>query len=162
LLISRRARLSLRAVALIYLFVLLLAPVAVVFFKTFEHGFAVAWGYMTTPAAISALSLSLLMAAIAVPLNTIFGIGAALIIVRRPGRAARVLDALIDLPFLVSPVLVGLTLTLVYGIRLVRDLVLRPGHRHHLCGSRHGPGHGVRLAVVRRARGRAGVERDRR
>lgn len=62
---------------------------------------------MTTPAAISALLLSLLMAAIAVPLNTIFGIGAALIIVRRPGRAARVLDALIDLPFLVSPVVVG-------------------------------------------------------
>ena len=116
MLTSRRARLSLRAIALLYLFVLLLAPVAVVFFKTFEHGFGVAWGYMTTPAAISALSLSLLMAAIAVPLNTVFGIGAALIIVRRRGRAARILDALIDLPFLVSPVVVGLALTLVYGI----------------------------------------------
>lgn len=116
MLISRRARLSLRGVALLYLFVLLLAPVAVVFFKTFEHGISVAWGYMTTPAAVSALSLSLLMAAIAVPLNTVFGIGAALLIVRRRGRAARVLDALIDLPFLVSPVVVGLALTLVYGI----------------------------------------------
>jgi sulfate transport system permease protein len=71
---------------------------------------------MTTPAAISALSLSLLMAAIAVPLNTVFGVACALVLVRRRGRAAAVLDALIDLPFLVSPVVVGLALTLVYGI----------------------------------------------
>ena len=71
---------------------------------------------MTTPAAISALWLSLLMAVIAVPLNTIFGVGAALVLARRRGRAAALLDALIDLPFLVSPVIVGLALTLVYGI----------------------------------------------
>lgn len=96
---SRRARLLLRAVALLYLFVLLLLPVAVVFGKTFEHGFGVAWTYMTTPAAISALSLSLLMAAIAVPLNTIFGVGAALVIARRRGRAARLLDAVVDCRF---------------------------------------------------------------
>ena len=113
---SRRTRLPLRAVALLYLLLLLLLPVGVVFVKTFEHGFGVAWGYMTTPAAVSALMLSLLMAVIAVPLNTVFGIGAALVIVRRRGRAARLLDALIDLPFLVSPVVVGLALTLVYGI----------------------------------------------
>jgi sulfate transport system permease protein len=103
-------------VALLYLLVLLLLPVGVVFFKTFEHGFSVAWGWMTTPAAISALWLSLLMAVIAVPLNTIFGIVAALVIVRRRGRMAAILDSLIDLPFLVSPVIVGLALTLVYGI----------------------------------------------
>jgi sulfate/thiosulfate transport system permease protein len=103
-------------VALLYLLVLLLLPVGVVFFKTFEHGFSVAWSWMTTPAAISALWLSLLMAVIAVPLNTIFGIVAALVIVRRRGRMAAILDSLIDLPFLVSPVIVGLALTLVYGI----------------------------------------------
>jgi sulfate/thiosulfate transport system permease protein len=103
-------------VALLYLLVLLLLPVGVVFFKTFEHGFSVAWGWMTTPAAISALWLSLLMAVIAVPLNTIFGIVAALVIVRRRGRMAAILDSLVDLPFLVSPVIVGLALTLVYGI----------------------------------------------
>ncbi len=114
--ISRGSRLSLRAIALVYLFLLLLLPVGVVFAKTFEHGFSVAWAWMTTPAAISALWLSLLMAVIAVPLNTIFGIGCALVIVRRRGRLASVLDALIDLPFLVSPVIVGLALTLVYGI----------------------------------------------
>ncbi len=116
MLTSRRSRWGLRAVALLYLLVLLLLPVGVVFFKTFEHGFSVAWGWMTTPAAISALWLSLLMAVIAVPLNTVFGIVAALVIVRRRGRMAAILDSLIDLPFLVSPVIVGLALTLVYGI----------------------------------------------
>jgi sulfate transport system permease protein len=116
LLISRRARLSVRAAALVYLSLLLVLPVAVVFFKTFEHGFGVAWNWMTTPAAVSALWLSLLMALIAVPLNTIFGVVCALVIVRRRGRLAALLDSLIDLPFLVSPVIVGLALTLVYGI----------------------------------------------
>jgi sulfate transport system permease protein len=114
--ISRQARLSLRGVALVYLFLLLLLPVAVVFIKTFEHGFGVAWAWMTTPAAVSALWLSLTMAVIAVPLNTVFGVVCALVLVRRRGRAAAVIDALIDLPFLVSPVIVGLALTLVYGI----------------------------------------------
>jgi sulfate/thiosulfate transport system permease protein len=115
LLISSRARWSLRGVALVYLLLLLLLPVAVVFVKTFEHGFSVAWAWVTTPAAISALWLSLLMALIAVPLNTIFGIGAAIVLVRRRGRLAALLDVMIDLPFLVSPVIVGLALTLVYG-----------------------------------------------
>jgi sulfate/thiosulfate transport system permease protein len=116
LLIDRRAKWSLRAAVLLYLLALLILPVAVVFFKTFEHGFGVAWGWMTTPAAISALWLSLVMALIAVPLNTVFGIGCALVLVRRRGRMAALLDALIDLPFLVSPIIVGLALTLVYGI----------------------------------------------
>ena len=101
--------------ALLYLGVMLLLPVGVVFGRTFEHGFGVAWAWITTPAAISAFWLSLIMAAIAVPLNTIFGIGCALVLVRRRGRAAAVLNALIDLPFVVSPVIVGLALTLVYG-----------------------------------------------
>jgi sulfate transport system permease protein len=119
LLTSRRSRWGLRTIALGYLALLLLAPVAVVFVKTFEHGFGVAWGWMTTPAAVSALWLSIVMALIAVPLNTIFGISTALVLVR--GRAAHprltgILDTLIDLPFLVSPVIIGLALTLVYGI----------------------------------------------
>ena len=116
MLISRKARWSLRAVALLYLALLLLLPVAVVFIKTFEHGFSVAWAWMTTPAAFSALWLTLLVAAIAVPLNTVFGVVCANVLVRRRGRAAAVLDSLIDLPFLVSPIIVGLALILVYGI----------------------------------------------
>jgi len=115
--ISRRTTLSLRAIALLYLTLLLLLPVAVVFWRTFEHGAGTAWSFMTTPAAVSALWLTLLLAVIAVPLNTIFGVGAAMVLVR--GKAPRagktILDALIDLPFVVSPVIIGLALILVYG-----------------------------------------------
>jgi sulfate/thiosulfate transport system permease protein len=114
--LSRPTTLSLRALALLYLLLLLLLPLGVVFWRTFEHGFGTAWSWMTTPAAQSALELSLVAAAIAVPLNTIFGVGSALVLVRGHGRARRLLDALIDLPFVVSPVIVGLALILVYGV----------------------------------------------
>ncbi len=113
--VSRSARLSLRTVALLYLAVLLLAPLAVVLERTFEHGLGTAWGWMTTPAATSAFWLTVLIAAIAVPLNTIFGVGCALLLVRGKARGRKLLDALIDLPFVVSPVIVGLALILVYG-----------------------------------------------
>jgi sulfate transport system permease protein len=114
-LLSRRASLSLRGVALLYLALLLLLPLAVVFGRTFEHGLASAWGWITTPAAISALWLTIAIAAIAVPLNTLFGVGCALVLVRSRARGRALLDALIDLPFVVSPVIVGLALILVYG-----------------------------------------------
>jgi sulfate/thiosulfate transport system permease protein len=114
--ISRRSTLSLRAIAMLYLTLLLLLPLGVVFARTFEHGASVAWNWMTTPAAISAFWLTVLVAAIAVPLNTIFGVGTAMLLVRGKTRGRAVLDALIDLPFLVSPVIVGLSLILVYGV----------------------------------------------
>jgi sulfate transport system permease protein len=104
-----------RTVALLYLALLLLLPLAVVFGRTFEHGLGTAWGWVTTPAAVSALWLTLLIAAIAVPVNTIFGVGCALVLVRSRARGRALLDALIDLPFVVSPVIVGLALILVYG-----------------------------------------------
>jgi sulfate transport system permease protein len=113
--ISRPASLSLRAAALLYLALLLLLPLAIVFGRTFENGLGSAWGWVTTPAAISALWLTIAIAAIAVPLNTIFGVGCALVLVRSRARGRALLDALIDLPFVVSPVIVGLALVLVYG-----------------------------------------------
>jgi sulfate transport system permease protein len=113
--ISRRATFSLRSVGLLYLASLLLLPIGVVLVRTFEHGIGQAWSWMTTPAAISALWLTLLIAAIAVPLNTIFGIACSLVLVRGRARGRAILDALIDLPFVVSPVIVGLALILVYG-----------------------------------------------
>jgi sulfate transport system permease protein len=113
--ISRGATLSLRTIAIAYLALLLLLPIGVVLVRTFEHGFGVAWDWITTPAAISALWLSILIAAIAVPLNTIFGVGAALVLVRSKARGRGLLDAMIDLPFVVSPVIVGLSLILVFG-----------------------------------------------
>ena len=107
---------SLRAVALAYLACLLLAPVVFIFIKTFEHGFSTAWGFITTPAAVSAFWLSVLIAGVAVPLNTIFGVGTAMVLVRSKTRGRKILDALIDIPFIVSPVIIGLSLVLVYGI----------------------------------------------
>jgi sulfate transport system permease protein len=73
------------------------------------------WSSITTPAAVSAFWLTIEIAAIAVPLNTAFGIVAALLLVRSRVRGKRVLEALIDLPFAISPVVIGLSLFLLYG-----------------------------------------------
>jgi len=112
---GRAGRLTLRFVALGYLAVLLLVPVGLVFYRTFEHGVGAVWESITTPAAISAFWLTVEIAAIAVPLNTVLGIITALVLVRGNFRGKWALDAVIDLPFAVSPVVVGLSLLLVYG-----------------------------------------------
>jgi sulfate transport system permease protein len=108
-------RLSLRLVALAYLGAILAVPVALVVYKTFEPGLGSVWDSVTTPAAQHAFYLTVLVTAIAVPLNTVFGIVTALVLVRGRVRGRAVLEALIDLPFAVSPVVVGLALLLVYG-----------------------------------------------
>jgi sulfate/thiosulfate transport system permease protein len=106
---------ALRFIALGYLALLLGIPVALVFINAFQDGFAAAWDAVTTPEAQHAFYLTFLMVAVAVPLNTIFGVIAALVIVRQRFRGRGLLNALIDLPFAVSPVVVGLSLLLVYG-----------------------------------------------
>ena len=68
-----KARYGLRAAALGYLAILLVAPVGFVFYRTFEHGIAAAWHSVTTPEAQHAFWLTIELVAIAVPLNTIFG-----------------------------------------------------------------------------------------
>ena len=113
--VSRRSTLGLRALALAYLAALLLVPVGVVFYRTFEHGFGAFWSSITTPAAIHAFWLTIEIAAIAVPLNAIFGVVAALTLVRGRFRGRALLDAFIDLPFAVSPVVIGLAMLLVFG-----------------------------------------------
>ncbi len=112
---GRASRLGLRTIALGYLGALLVLPVGLVFYRTFEHGLAPAWDAVTTPEAQHAFWLTLVMVAIAVPANTIFGVGMALVIARGRVRGKSFLSALIDLPFAVSPVVVGLALILVYG-----------------------------------------------
>jgi sulfate transport system permease protein len=114
--VSRRTRLSLRVVALGYLAAMLLAPVGLVFYRTFEHGLGAVWSSVTTPAAVSAFWLTIEIAAIAVPLNTLFGIGLALALARGRFRGKALIEAIIDLPFAVSPVVIGLALILVYGV----------------------------------------------
>jgi sulfate transport system permease protein len=110
-----KGRYGLRAIALGYLALLLVLPVGFVFYKTFEHGVGAAWHSVTTPDAQNAFWLTIQLVAIAVPLNTIFGIVAALAIVRQKWRGRGVFNALIDLPFAISPVVVGLALLLLYG-----------------------------------------------
>src|SRR5262245_46115301 len=113
--VDRRARFGLRTLVLAYLTVLLLVPVGLVFYRTFEHGQAPVWESIKAPAAVHAFWLTIEIALIAVPLNTIFGVIAALALVRGRFRGNAVVDALISLPFALSPVVIGLALLLVYG-----------------------------------------------
>jgi sulfate/thiosulfate transport system permease protein len=110
-----RNRLALRFVALGYLFLLLAAPVGLVFFRTFEHGLGPAWDAVTTPEAQHAFWLTIVMVAVAVPINTVFGVITAIVLVRQRFPAKPLMNAAIDLPFAVSPVVIGLALILVYG-----------------------------------------------
>ena len=112
---GRGTALTLRLVALGYLALLLLVPVAIVFWRTFEDGIGPVVDSVTTPAAISAFWLTITVALIAVPLNTVLGVITALALVRGRFRGKAVLEVLIDLPFAISPVVIGLSLILVYG-----------------------------------------------
>jgi sulfate transport system permease protein len=109
------ARLGLRFAALGYLAMLLVLPIGLVFWRTFEHGLGPVVDAATTPEALHALWLTVLIAAIAVPANTIFGVVCALVIVRGRFQGKTLLNAFIDLPFALSPVVVGLALFLVYA-----------------------------------------------
>jgi sulfate/thiosulfate transport system permease protein len=113
--VDRRTRIGLRVLALGYLVVLLLVPVGLIFYRTFERGLGFLIDSITTPAAIHALFLTLEVAAITVPLNAVFGVLAAMALVRGKVPGKRLLDALIDLPFAISPVVIGLSLLLLYG-----------------------------------------------
>ncbi|MDQ8045520.1 MAG: sulfate ABC transporter permease subunit CysW [Solirubrobacteraceae bacterium] len=116
MIVSTRTRISMRVLALAYLGILVALPIVLIFYRTFEHGFSDFWASITTPAAISALSLSLLIVAIVVPLNVIFGIATALALVRGRFRGRGIVQAIVDLPFAVSPVVVGVSLILLWGV----------------------------------------------
>jgi sulfate/thiosulfate transport system permease protein len=106
---------ALRLFSLGYLAVLLVAPIGYVFWRTFEHGVGPAWDAVTTPDALHALKVTLILTAIAVPANTIFGVSCALAIVRHRYPGAGIVNAVVDLPLALSPVVVGLALLLLYG-----------------------------------------------
>jgi sulfate/thiosulfate transport system permease protein len=109
------SRWTLRAVALGYLVVILLGPLAMVFRRAFDQGLGMLWSTLGDPATVHAFELTLVIAAIAVPLNTVFGIVCALAIVRRRFPGAGIVNAVVDLPLAISPVVVGLSLFLLYG-----------------------------------------------
>jgi len=110
------ARLTARTIVLAYLGVLVALPVAVILWRSFGEGIGAFIASVTTPAAISAFNLSLLIVAIVVPVNVVLGITVALALVRGrfPGRAA--LQAVVDLPFSVAPIFVDIKLILLWGV----------------------------------------------
>jgi sulfate transport system permease protein len=112
---STTSRWGLRIAGLGYLTLLLLIPLGMIFFKTFEKGIGPPLDAVTSADGIHALKLTLLMVAIAVPLNTIFGVGCALLLVRHKSKLNPFIDAAINLPFAVSPVVIGLSLFILYG-----------------------------------------------
>jgi sulfate transport system permease protein len=105
----------LRFAALGYLLVVLLAPIGMVFYRAFDNGAAHLWDSLSNPNTVHAFKITLELAAIAVPLNTVFGVVCALAIVRGRFPGAGIVNALIDLPLAISPVVVGLSLFLLYG-----------------------------------------------
>ncbi|NES96862.1 MAG: sulfate ABC transporter permease subunit CysW [Desertifilum sp. SIO1I2] len=102
-------------IALLYLALVLLIPAVNVFVQAFQGGIGVFFQALQTPDFIHAAQLTLIIAAIVVPLNTIFGLCAAWAIARHrfPGRALAI--SIIDLPFSISPVVAGLMIVLLYG-----------------------------------------------
>lgn len=113
--LSPAMRYLVRYVALGYLLLLLIVPVGLILWRTFAPGIGAFVESITTPAAISALQLSLLVVAIVVPLNVLFGVPTALVLARNRFRGKSLLQAAIDLPFAVSPVVVGVALILLWG-----------------------------------------------
>jgi sulfate transport system permease protein len=108
-------RVALRVAALGYLALIVLAPVAMIVARTFAHGLAPVVAALTTPEALHAIQLSLLVTAIVVPINTVFGVICAFVLVRYRPPGSGFISAVLDLPFAVSPVVLGLALVALYG-----------------------------------------------
>ena len=111
----QRTRWVLRLLAVSYVIILVVVPLGVMVLRTFEDGLAEFVESVTSPEAITAITLSVEVAIQAVLINTIFGINVSLLITRYRFRGRNVLNALIDVPVSVSPVIAGLALILVYG-----------------------------------------------
>jgi sulfate/thiosulfate transport system permease protein len=109
------AKYGLRIVALTYLLFLLVLPVGLIGWRTFEHGVGPFFDALSSPSALHAFQVTFIVALWAVALNTVFGVGSALLLVRHRFPGKKILNALIDLPLAVSPVVVGLALILIYG-----------------------------------------------
>jgi sulfate/thiosulfate transport system permease protein len=106
---------SLIALALAMVFLFLVLPLAAVFTEALRKGLPVYWEALQEPDAWSAIRLTLLTAAIAVPMNLVFGVAAAWAIAKYEFRGKAFLTTLVDLPFSVSPVVAGLVYVLMFG-----------------------------------------------
>jgi sulfate transport system permease protein len=114
-----RTRFALIAIALVFLALMLIAPLVVVFFEAFSRGLGVYIDALAMPDTMSALQLTLLVAAIAVPANLVFGVSASWAIAKFDFKGKSFLLTLIDLPFAVSPVVSGLVFVLLFGANSV-------------------------------------------
>jgi sulfate transport system permease protein len=103
------------ATALGFLTIVLIVPLIAVFVEALRRGIGLYWASITEPAALSAIELTLIAAAIAVPVNALFGLAAAWAIARFEFAGKSLLLTLIDLPFAVSPVISGLIYVLLFG-----------------------------------------------
>ena len=101
--------------ALGFMVLFLMLPLAAVFAEALRKGWSAYWQALQEPDAWSAIRLTLLIAAIAVPLNLVFGVAAAWAIAKYEFRGKAFLTTLVDLPFSVSPVVAGLIYVLVFG-----------------------------------------------
>ena len=156
-------RWPLRIAVVVYLALLVIWPVAIVAVKTFERGLGPVLDALGQPEVLFAFELTVANAFWAVLINTVFGVGISLLLVRYEFPGRRALSALVDLPLSVSPVVVGLALLLVYSGRTgwfgpalqslgLQVIYAQPGHDH---------GHGVRQPAAGDPRGRPGAARDR-
>jgi len=110
-----RSRYLLRAVAVGYLGLLVVLPVGLVAWRSWQQGWHAFATAVTGPEALHAYRLTLVVAGSAVALNTAFGLGLALLLARSRFPGKGLLNLLVDLPVSVSPIVVGLALILVYG-----------------------------------------------
>jgi sulfate transport system permease protein len=108
-------RFTLRTLALGYLLVLIAVPIALILWRAFSPGVGTFLASVSTPAARSAINVSLLITAIVVPINIVFGVVTALALVRGRFRGRGLLQAGVDLPFAVSPIVVGVALIMLWG-----------------------------------------------
>ena len=106
---------TLIGIALSFIFLFLILPLAAVFTEALRKGFDAYWEALKEPDAWSAIRLTLITAAIAVPLNLVFGVAAAWCIAKYEFRGKAFLTTLVDLPFSVSPVVAGLVYVLLFG-----------------------------------------------
>jgi sulfate/thiosulfate transport system permease protein len=105
------------SIALVFLGVFLLVPLAAVFTEAFRKGAQVYFAALTEPDALAAIKLTVMVAAVAVPANLLFGVAAAWAIAKFEFKGKSVLITLIDLPFAVSPVVSGLIYVLMFGLQ---------------------------------------------
>lgn len=106
---------ALRFSILAYLALLLLVPVAMIGYRTFDNGLSPVWDALSNQSAVHALTLSLVITAICVPINVIFGVATAWLLARRKMPLPWLVNAMINLPFAMSPVVIGLAVYTLYS-----------------------------------------------